>query len=268
MYNIIKERLVQGKRTLAYPAEPAPPLPSRFRGLPVLNEAKCPDGCAACVEACPTDAISRAPGALSLDMGRCLFCTDCTQACPTDAITFSQDYRLSARRREDLVVRSGKPFSLAPPLEPRMRRIFGRSFKLRQVSAAGDNSCEADLNVLGTVVFDMARFGIQFVASPRHADGVVITGPVSENMRLALLQTYEATPSPKLVIVVGSDAISGGIFRGHAEVHNGATDLLPVDLFIPGNPPHPMTILDGFLRLLGRIEESGLEPRQTMVARG
>ena len=266
MYNIIKERLLQGNRTLAYPAEPAPPLPPRFRGLPVLNEAKCPADCAACVEVCPTDAITHTSGALALDMGRCLFCNDCTEACPTGAISFSEDYRLSTRNRTDLIVRSGQPFKRAEPMDSRLRRIFGRSFKLRQVSAAGDNSCEADLNVLGTVVFDMARFGIQFVASPRHADGVVITGPVSENMHYALLQTYEATPSPKLVIVVGSDAISGGIFRDHAEVHNGATDVLPVDLFIPGNPPHPMTILDGFLRLLGRIEESGLENRETIVA--
>lgn len=266
MYNIIKERLLQGKRTLAYPAEPAPARPPRFRGLPVLDESKCPSGCSACVDICPTDAIAQAPGLLSLDMGRCLFCTDCTEACPTGAITFGDDYRLSTRNRDDLIVRSGQPFRLAEPLDARMRRIFGRSFKLRQVSAAGDNSCEADLNVLGTVVFDMARFGIQFVASPRHADGVVITGPVSENMRYALLQTYEAIPAPKFVIVVGGDAISGGIFRDHAEVHNGATDLLPVDLFIPGNPPHPLTILDGFLRLLGRIEESGLEHRETVVA--
>ena len=267
MYSIIKERLLQGKQTIAYPSSPAPERPPRFRGLPVLDESRCPSGCTACVEVCPTDAIVHRSGELSLDMGRCLFCTDCSEACPTDAIVFGQDYRLATRTRDDLVVRSGQPLKLAEPLESRTRRIFGRSFKLRQVSAGGDNSCEADLNVLGTVVFDMARFGIQFVASPRHADGLVITGPVTENMRYALLQTYEAMPAPKLVIVVGTDAISGGIFRDHTEAHNGAPHLLPVDLFIPGSPPHPLTILDGFLRLLGRIEESGLEARETIVAR-
>ena len=135
-----------------------------------------------------------------------------------------------------------------------MLRVFGRSLKLRQVSAGGDGSAEADLNVLGTVVFDMGRFGIQFVASPRHADGIVITGPVSENMKLALIKTYEAVPEPKIVIAVGASAISGGIFRGHPEVHDGAGDIVPVDLYIPGDPPHPLTILDGLLRLLGRLE--------------
>jgi Ni,Fe-hydrogenase III small subunit len=108
-------------------------------------------------------------------------------------------------------------------------------------------------------VFDLGRFGIQFVASPRHADGIVVTGPVSENMKSALLTTYEATPAPKLVIAVGVDAISGGIFRDHPEVHNGVEGLLPVDLYIPGNPPHPLTILDGFLRLLNRLGRN--EPR-------
>ena len=137
-----------------------------------------------------------------------------------------------------------------------MLRVFGRSLKLRQVSAGGDNSAEADLNVLGTVVFDMGRFGIQFVASPRHADGIVVTGPVSENMRLALIKTYAAVPEPKIVIAVGAAAISGGIFRGHPEVHDGVGDLIPVDLYIPGDPPHPLTILDGLLRLLSRLEAS------------
>jgi Ni,Fe-hydrogenase III small subunit len=121
------------------------------------------------------------------------------------------------------------------------------------VSAGGCNACEADVNVLTTVVFDLGRFGIQFVASPRHADGLLITGPVTQNMRLALLKTWEAVPAPKLVIAVGACAIAGGPFRGHAEVVHGAEGLLPVSLFVPGCPPHPLTILDGLLRLLGRL---------------
>ncbi len=108
--------------------------------------------------------------------------------------------------------------------------------------------------MLGTVVFDLGRFGVQFVASPRHADGLVITGPVTENMRSAMLTTYESLPAPRIVIVVGAAAISGGIFRGNPEVHDGVEGILPIDLYIPGDPPHPLTILDGLLRLLDRLE--------------
>ena len=137
-----------------------------------------------------------------------------------------------------------------------MRRVFGRSLKLRQVSAGGCNGCEAELNASGNIQFDAGRFGIQFVASPRHADGIVVTGPVSDNMRLALAKTYEAVPPPKLVIAVGACAISGGPFRGSAVVAGGAEAALggiPVDLLVPGCPPHPITFLDGMLRLLGRL---------------
>ena len=133
----------------------------------------------------------------------------------------------------------------------------GRSLKLRQVSAGGCNGCEVEVNVLNTVVFDLGRFGIQFVASPRHADGLVVTGPVTTHMREALRQTYEAVPAPKIVIAVGACAISGGPYVDHPEVSNGAGATLPVDLLVPGCPPHPWTILDGLLRLLGRLETHG-----------
>lgn len=253
MWTIVRERLRQGHRTIAYPKGEPPPLSDRFRGLPVLDATKCPEGCSRCVEACPTDAVAREGAELSLDLGRCLFCDACTAACHEGSIRFGGDHRLAATSREALVVRSGREHERAKPLEPRLRRLFRRSLKLRQVSAGGDNAAEADLNVLGTVVFDIGRFGIQFVASPRHADAVVVTGPVTANMELALRKTYEATPAPKLVIAVGTDAISGGLFRGHPEVCDGVEGLLPVDLYIPGSPPHPLTILDGLLRLLGRI---------------
>ncbi len=252
MIDVILARLQQGHRTIAYPAQ-EPTLPDRFRGLPVIESSKCPEGCRECAEACPTNAISIDDNKLRLDLGRCLFCVDCMEACPKEAIHYTTEYRLATRRRDDLVL-EGQMLERAKALDEKSLRLFGRSLKLRQVSAGGCNACEADLNVLSTVVFDLGRFGIQFVASPRHADGIVITGPVSENMRSALLDTYAAVPAPKLVIAVGACAISGGPYIDNPEVHNGCESIVPVDLYIPGCPPHPMTILDGLLRLLGRLE--------------
>jgi Ni,Fe-hydrogenase III small subunit/formate hydrogenlyase subunit 6/NADH:ubiquinone oxidoreductase subunit I len=251
MLRILYARLRQGHRTLSFPAQ-VPPMPDRFRGHPVLDPTRCPDGCRDCIDACPTDALARDAGGLGLDMGRCLFCPECTAACPTGAVSFTSEHRMTARHRDDLVVRLGVQ-ERAQALDEKMLRLFRRSLKLRQVSAGGCNGCESDVNVLGTIVFDLGRFGIQYVASPRHADGLLITGPVTENMRLALEKTYEAVPPPKIVIAVGACAISGGPYAGHDEVHDGAESVVPVDLFIPGCPPHPLTILDGLLSMLDRI---------------
>lgn len=252
LFSIIKARLQQGCRTIPYP-NVEPTLPARFRGLPKIESARCPMDCQECMDACPTRAITRDGGGVRLDLGRCLFCTDCVEACPHGAIQYTQGYKLAVRQREDLVLRN-KALALAEALDRKTRRLLGRSLKLRQVSAGGCNSCEADVNVLNTVVFDLGRFGIQFVASPRHADGLLITGPVTENMKAALKNTYDAVPSPKIVIAVGACAISGGPFIDHPEVHNGADSTVSVDLYIPGCPPHPLTILDGLLRLLGKLE--------------
>ncbi|HEU4428035.1 MAG TPA: NADH-quinone oxidoreductase subunit NuoB [Myxococcota bacterium] len=253
MLRILRARVRQGHRTARFPEE-APSLPDRFRGGPRFDVSRCKDGCRACIEACPTDALRAAEGGIALDLGRCLFCSDCVEACPEGALAYSDDYRLAVRKREDLITSDGV-IERARALDERMLHLFGRSLKLRQVSAGGCNACEADVNVLSTVVFDLGRFGIQFVASPRHADGLLITGAVSENMRVALRKTYDAVPDPKLVIAVGACAISGGPYAGHSEVHDGADSSVPVDLYIPGCPPHPFTILDGLLRLLGRMPE-------------
>lgn len=261
MIKALLARARQGHRTTAWPDGPAPALPGRFRGLPVLDETKCADGCRACVDFCPTDALSFRPDApegsrLSLDLGRCLFCPECESACPTGAVRFTNDHRLSARRAEDLVLTSPRDLARAEAMGMELRRLLGRSLKLRVVSAGGCNACEADVAVLSTIVWDVGRFGVQVVASPRHADGVIVTGPVTENMKLALEKTWAAVPEPKIAIAVGACAISGGPFAGMPEQHGGAASVVPVDLFVPGCPPHPLTILDGLLRLVGKLDPS------------
>jgi Ni,Fe-hydrogenase III small subunit/NAD-dependent dihydropyrimidine dehydrogenase PreA subunit len=251
-------RLKRGCETMAYPQGPAPALPDRHGGALRVDAAKCADGCSDCLPVCPTGAITRPAGqAVALDLGRCIFCAECVAVCPVKAITQTGDHRMAVRRREDLVLGEAgrEELRLAAALDGRLKRLLGRSLRLRQVSAGGCAACEADVNVLGTIGWDLGRFGIQFVASPRHADGLLITGPVTKGMELALKKTWDAVPEPKIVIAVGACAIAGGPFVGHAEVNNGAASVVPVDLYIPGCPPHPLTILDGLLRLLDRLEE-------------
>ena len=261
---ILQFRAGVGRQTVADPEGPAR-FPERFRGLPVLD-ASAGDGGRAAADVCPTGAVLE-PGTprLAIDLGRCTFCGLCAEASP-GAVAFTRDYRLSARTRSELTVDGGTPL-LARALDEKARSLFGRSLRLRQVSAAGCNGCEAELNASGNVQFDMSRFGVAFVASPRHADGLVVTGPVSENMREALLRTWEATPAPRLVIAVGACACSGGIFRDSPVQSNGMPGVpeIPVDLWVAGCPPHPITFIDGVLRLLGRVEKDELRLAGTGV---
>lgn len=269
MLRIIKERLHQGHRTLNYP-EVEPQLPPRFMGKPRIQGDNC-GVCNICTAVCPTKALTLGEHGPTLDMGLCLFCGACRDICPRKNIAFTADYRLASLTREDLLIApcppvDGERAAKLPPVPPiqRMRaqeafpelaKLYAKSFRLRQVSAGGCNACEADCNVLTTLTFDLGRFGIDFVASPRHADGIAVTGPVSENMRLALLDSYEAVPDPRVVMAIGSCAISGGIFKGDSEVHNGVSGVLPAEdihVYIPGCPPNPWTILDGMLLVLGR----------------
>lgn len=254
MLHFLRTRLQQGFRTVPFP-EGLDEFPERFRGGAALDSDRCPNGCREAAEGCPTGFLRlRDDGTAEIDAGACLFSPEEVAACPHGAVWYSRAYPKSSETRDGLVSRTGA-VALAKALKEESRRLFGRSLRLRSVSAGSCNGCESELVALGNVVFDLARFGIQFVASPRHADGIVVTGAVSVNMRSALLDTIQATPEPRLVIAVGACAISGGPFQGSPEVCDGIPREIPVDLWIPGCPPHPLAVLDGLLRLLGRIED-------------
>lgn len=219
-----------------------------FRGRPVITP--CPVNEQELTELCPTGAITNSP--ISIDLGKCTFCGECAIRYP-EKIHFTQDYQISTNNRARLIIREGEdnPICIDPEkVRKEIINTFGNSLKLRQVSAGGDNSCEWELNACGNVNFDMGRFGIEFVASPRHADGLVITGPISENMAKPLQLCYEAIPSPRIIILAGTDAISGGIFENSPAINRNFLDKYPVDLYIPGNPVHPLTFINGVLKLL------------------
>jgi Ni,Fe-hydrogenase III small subunit/ferredoxin len=241
-------RLAEGQPTI--PDIAAATVPEKFRGKPRIDSSRCTDGCSACVESCPTGAISLTP--LTIDLAACVFCPFCTEACPEDAITYTNNYRMAASSREGLLLREGVEIS-PQGCAREIQRLFGRSLKLRSVSAGGCNGCELELNALGNVNFDMGRFGIEFVASPRHADGVVISGTTTRAMAHALEATFEATPNPKLLILFGACAISGGIFQGSDQLAREFIGKHKVDLYIPGCPPHPLTFIHGLLTYLRKL---------------
>ena len=225
-------------------------VPGIFRGRPIISRADF-DG-AALTGICPTKAIGLSP--VSIDLGRCTFCGECSLRFP-EKIQFTKDYRIASNVRERLIVKEGDEDRISfdeEEIRKEIKSLFGRSLKLRQVSAGGDNSCELELNAANNVQFDLSRFGIDFVASPRHADGVVITGPITKNMAKALEICYDAIPEPKIVVLVGTDAISGGIFENSDQLDRSFLEKHKVDLYIPGNPAHPLTIINGLLDITRR----------------
>jgi Ni,Fe-hydrogenase III small subunit/NAD-dependent dihydropyrimidine dehydrogenase PreA subunit len=246
MISDIKILFHQGKQYI--PDVTTVEVPGIFRGRPVISTE--PTDRARLVEICPTGAIS--PDPVSIDMGKCVFCGECQFAFP-GKIRFTKEYKFSSGTREGLIIPEGRdePVTVNPVLvRKEIRKYFGKSLKLRQVSAGGDNSCEWELNAAGNVNFDMGRFGIEFVASPRHADGIVITGPITKNMARPLQICYDAVPHPKIIILAGTDAISGGIFAGSNALDRSFLDKYPVDLYVPGNPVHPLTFINGVLDLI------------------
>jgi Ni,Fe-hydrogenase III small subunit len=227
------------------------PVSDIFRGRPVIAGDITSLEISTMCDMCPANAINRNDGAI--DLGKCVFCKECAFLFP-EKVKFLKDYKIAANKIEDLIIKPGRetPVRLdGNQIRKEIRQLFRKALKLRQVSAGGDNSCEMELNATGNVNFDFGRFGVEFVASPRHADGIVITGPVSSNMAEALNICYAAVPEPKIIILVGTDAISGGMFNGTPAVNRKFIDEHYIDLFVPGNPAHPLTFINGVMDLIG-----------------
>ncbi len=274
MLTAILRSLRTGVVTIRYP-EGAARVPERFRGAPLPRPGSSFDELPR-ASVCPSGAISGGAGERrwTLDLGRCLFCGRCADGAAGGAIELGRAVELSVRRREGLVVEverdaGGRAVPLPPPpsgaeVAERIRRVLGRSLQLRHLDAGSCNGCDWELAALLNPVYDVRRLGIDFVASPRHADGVIVTGPVTRNLEAAVRRTYEAVPEPRVVIAVGACATSGGIAGASYASAGGVAEVLPVDVFIPGCPPRPEAIIFGILLALGRVEERrrGPTPRE------
>jgi Ni,Fe-hydrogenase III small subunit/formate hydrogenlyase subunit 6/NADH:ubiquinone oxidoreductase subunit I len=280
MLTILRESLLTGRVTEAYPRGAATTV---CRGRPEIDPGRC-DCSAACVSACPSGAITLTPTDAGLrwrlDLAECVYCGLCAAACPTGAITMTHDVELAARTRAALVVGITHQTTPPPPLGAnpapaakltvpvvpadtlgqrlgdRIRRVLRRSLHIRHMAAGGDNSCDWEIAALLNPVYDVQRLGIDFVASPRHADLLLVTGAVTRHLEPALRATYEAMPAPRLVVAAGSEACGGGVLQGSYAVAGGVDRCLPVDVYIPGDPPPPDALIHGLLVALERRNPS------------
>jgi Ni,Fe-hydrogenase III small subunit/Pyruvate/2-oxoacid:ferredoxin oxidoreductase delta subunit len=251
MFQTLAVRKAQGTQ---YIADLRAAQPGGFRGKPLIADAACTPYCRACLEVCPSNAIElRADeaDAVRIDLGRCVMCGDCAPVCPDQKLSFSNDVKLCSTSREGLVVTAARPNIDPIQVSAELKKRFGRSLKLRSISAGGCNGCEMEVNAWGNVNFDVGRYGIDLVASPRHADGIVLTGVVNRNMMAALQIAWDAIPEPKLVIAVGACAISGGVFAESDALAREFLDKFPPSLYVPGCPAHPLTFISGIMDLLG-----------------
>ncbi len=246
MFSSLKVRKSQGRQYIVDLRQAAP---NGFRGLPVIASKPCESGCRKCVDACPTQAISLDP--VKVDLGRCTFCQECELVCPVEKIKFTAGYKMASASLEGLVVREGDKEPSPVAVSAALKKLFGRSLKLRSVSSGGCNGCELELNAAGNVNFDVGRYGIDFVASPRHADAVVLSGPLTKNMNDALERAWEGMPEPKFVISFGACAISGGPYARSTELNRDFLTRFTPSLYVPGCPPHPLTFINGLMDLLG-----------------
>lgn len=248
--SIIEILIHQGKQYI--PDLSKPVLPEIFRGLPLIAAQPCAEDCTACVDVCPTAAIATQHG-IAIDLGKCVFCGECQTECPTQKIKFTNNYKIATNDRQRLVVAEGNTSGIhldPDKVRAEIKAYFGGSLKLRQVSAGGDNADENELNACINVNFDMGRYGIDWVASPRHADGMVISGPIAENMATPVQICYDAIPNPKIIILAGTNAISAGIYAGANTLDRSFLDQYPIDLYVPGYPPHPLTFINGVLEMI------------------
>jgi Ni,Fe-hydrogenase III small subunit/ferredoxin len=223
--------------------------PQGFRGKPVIGDMECAPNCNICHNVCPSEAIALDP--VHIDLGRCVLCGDCEPVCPSQKLSFNADFKLASTRRDALTVSSARPNIDPVEVSSALHKRFGRSLKLRSVSAGGCNGCEMEINALGNVNFDLGRYGIDIVASPRHADALVLSGPISRNMAEALQMCWDAMPDPKILIATGACAISGGVFAHSDALDRSFLNNVTPSLYVPGCPVHPLTFISGILDLLG-----------------
>lgn len=284
MFKILKKTAQTGLVTIGYPQAPAR-ISEQFRGAPRFDFSAWRDARPA-AEACPTGAIairkSERSRHVTVDYGLCIYCGECASADSSGAVQMTRQFELAATDRRNLVVTAeyavdsegaqgelkklhhgywpveDVPAGLEREVRDRIHQVLGGSLAIREVDAGSCNGCEVEITALNNPVYDLERLGIHFVASPRHADMLLVTGPVTRNMELALLKAYRATPEPRVVVAVGACGISGGIFGRNYATLGGVDQVVPVDVFIPGCPPRPHALLQGILLAVGRMEQKGL----------
>lgn len=260
MYNIIRKLLKHGIVTIEYPKMP---VNTEFiTGSPVVDTNICAK-CGECTRRCPTSAISL-NNEIGFNLDDCIFCSLCSDICPAKAISMTHNFELSRKRREELrsaplviedrIIPSQDYELLGRQLNGKIKKVFGRSLSIREVDAGSCNGCDNEINALNSPYNDLERFGMHFVASPRHADMLLVTGTATRNMELALIKTYNAAPDPKLVVAVGACACSGGIFKGSYAARNGIDCIVPVDVYIPGCPPRPQALIYGILMAIDKFK--------------